>query len=285
MPISSEPVPMNVVVEFILANHEALPLRYESGRDAGFDGSEFIKQMTKNSQFIENVGLRMADYMNKYGVEDILHTSNKKVINDLVGMIKCEMVDFGYREMPKQPPREVSLQYIQSLGYDDAAMAEKKEILSRWLQDKVMSYDERLVARAIIDDKVLHTLTDIDMSSLRRRKEIPIFTIYEKTDSIGDVMIWGGKLSCTHKNLASGEIENGTIVVPECKNINDRHWHSWLQESEHMFGHVGDAMYLNWDISEAYHKLGGFDYGRAMEQAHGRDHEQEQQDLGDPRIR
>ena len=280
---SQEPVPKDDVLGFILDNHDKLPLKPHRN-DVGISGSEFVKKMSADEAFMKRIGLRMADYMQKNAVSDIIHTNNKSVINDLVEMVKCEMYDSGYYHIPKERPSQEALSYIQSLGYTEAAMAEKAEILGRWMKEKNLTDEEMIVAKSIVDNKILHVIKDIDLDSIRAQRDFSLLELYRKLSEyesyhpIYELMVYDGKCTATHINLALNTQDREVVKLPK---FNERE-SIGSYNSDMQIGYTENDIYVTFDVSEEYERFGGFDYNRALEQTMGKSQKQDEPEITNP---
>ena len=254
-------------------------LETRNGRINRYEFKESLKNHVFNNQaFMISASNMATAYARTLGFNDVSELSNAAKENDkdaqtalcdILTMIKCEMVYHGYREIPGDRPSPQSIKYLQELGYSKEAMEEKASILSRWLNDKQLTINERIAAEAIATNKSIYTLTNIEPGSLwQKTKPGDLFydsAIHNDLSAEPTPYKNGAiKLRCERKDLSSGEITSGAMKIPGQVDV--------ARVAPYGSGRHDDIVAIsndmictfNFDVSNEYQMFGGYNSDRAL---------------------
>ena len=77
------------------------------------------------------------------------------------------------------------------------------------------------VAKSIVDNKILHVIKDIDLDSIRAQRDFSLFELYRKLSEyesynpIYELMVYDGKCTATHINLALNTQDREVVKLPK----------------------------------------------------------------------
>lgn len=218
----------------------------------------FTGDITRCRDLMHELGIISSVFLQDRNTNDLAHLHTHDAL-ELVSIMACQVIAHDVIPQALPRPTEQEKQYLQNLGYTEEAMAAKGKILSAWMQEKDLTQPEKIAAMSIVENKVLHVVTDIESGSVKEKKSFLGINIHMHADTLADVFMKGGTVHGTHTNLATGEIETGKIEIPDCSpDKNYLHSYSLLMRNE-------NEMWTNVDAIQAYHDFGGFDYQMALE--------------------